>query len=124
MDAPLFDIPRHSAAHGCTAYRKELGGRSVDAHQCCIVEHVRTDTPARSHVRSAAALRMKNSVRDSLSHVKPSKERQHRVILGFNRLSRTMLVENKMAFPQKLAIATLGMVSAVAIAGAPAAANK
>ncbi|CAI8692494.1 hypothetical protein EMIT0111MI5_180123 [Burkholderia sp. IT-111MI5] len=82
MDAPLFDIPRHSAAHGCTAYRKELGGRSVDAHQCCIVEHVRTDTPARSHVRSAAALRMKNSVRDSLSHVKPSKERLHRVIFG------------------------------------------
>lgn len=37
-----------------------------------------------------------------------------------------MFVENKMAFPQKtaIAIATLGMVSAVAIAGTPAAADK
>ena len=68
---------------------------------------------------------MKNSVRDPLSHVKPSKGRRHRVILGFDQRSRTMLTENKAAFPQKLAIAiaTVGMVSAVAIAGTAAAAD-
>jgi len=69
---------------------------------------------------------MKNSARDLLSHVKPSKGREHRVIPEFNRLSKTMLVENRMAFPKKLAIAiaTLGMVSAVAIAGTPSVADN
>ncbi|HHL4078410.1 hypothetical protein [Burkholderia sola] len=69
---------------------------------------------------------MKNSVRDSLSHVKPLTGRQHRVVSGFDRLSKTMLKEDKMAFPKKfaIAIATLGMISAVAIAGTPTATDN